>query len=174
MMKKPIETPWYRYAAPWLLIAPVAATVIASFVTLGLAIRSEDGLVTEDYYTRGEAIAVDLQRDKRAEQLGIHALLFVGNNSIRLQLFGAVTPSSLNLQLIHPTRSGADQRIELLHRGGNIYEAPLSQALAPQQWLLIIDDASQRWRLTEKVALGSGHNALLAPLGSKHNPVLLD
>ena len=45
--------PWYRHAAPWLLMAGPAIVVVASFVTLWLAVASDDGLVSADYYQRG-------------------------------------------------------------------------------------------------------------------------
>jgi len=42
------DTPWYRQFWPWFIIALPASVVVASFVTLWLAISNPDHLVIED------------------------------------------------------------------------------------------------------------------------------
>ena len=39
---------WYRVPFVWLVIALPLTAVIASFITLGLAISSDDGVVEDD------------------------------------------------------------------------------------------------------------------------------
>jgi hypothetical protein len=49
-MNRPLRTdssPWYRQFWPWFLIALPAASVIGSFVTLAIAIRHADTVVSE-------------------------------------------------------------------------------------------------------------------------------
>ncbi|WP_431276679.1 FixH family protein [Variovorax ureilyticus] len=45
--------PWWRFPLLWMVLAGPAVVVVASFVTLWLAIRSPDPVVAEDYYRRG-------------------------------------------------------------------------------------------------------------------------
>ena len=59
--------PWYVQPWVWLLIALPATAVIGSMVSLYLAITTSDGLVVDDYYTRGKAINRDLARDRAAQ-----------------------------------------------------------------------------------------------------------
>ncbi len=47
---------WWRYGHVWLVIGGPALVVLASFVTLWLAIRTPDPVVAEDYYRRGVEI----------------------------------------------------------------------------------------------------------------------
>ena len=47
---------WFENKWPWLLAIPPAAAVIGGFFVLWLAISTNDGLVTEDYYRRGVTI----------------------------------------------------------------------------------------------------------------------
>ncbi len=47
---------WYREPYVWLLIAIPACAVVAGFVTLALAIATDDGLVVDDYYWQGKQI----------------------------------------------------------------------------------------------------------------------
>ena len=58
--------PWYREPFVWLLIAIPLTAVIVGFVGLALAIRSDDGMVEDDYYRQGMAINRMLDRDKAA------------------------------------------------------------------------------------------------------------
>lgn len=45
--------PWWRFPLVWMVLAGPAVVVVASFVTLWLAIRSPDPVVAEDYYRQG-------------------------------------------------------------------------------------------------------------------------
>jgi hypothetical protein len=47
------DLPWYRQFWPWFIIALPASVVVASFITLWLAISNPDPLVIKvDYYQR--------------------------------------------------------------------------------------------------------------------------
>src|SRR5471032_1225537 len=99
--------PWYREPWPWLLMAGPGIVVIASFFTLWLAIKSDDGLVEDDYYKLGLAINQTLSRASRAEQLalGARAELGAGSTRVRVTLTGTgVLPEKLRLRLVHPTQ----------------------------------------------------------------------
>ncbi|HFD86432.1 MAG TPA: nitrogen fixation protein FixH, partial [Gammaproteobacteria bacterium] len=45
--------PWYQYPWTWFLIAVPLLTIIACIVTIVLAVKSSDGLVSDDYYKDG-------------------------------------------------------------------------------------------------------------------------
>src|SRR5690606_32563701 len=66
----PEQTPWWRQLWPWFLISLPACAVIASLVTLWLAMDSADSLVVDDYYREGRAINRTIARDARATELG--------------------------------------------------------------------------------------------------------
>jgi len=68
-------TPWYRHRWPWFLIAGPGIVIVASFVTLGLAIKSDDGLVADDYYKQGLTINRTLAQSDLAGSLGLVAKL---------------------------------------------------------------------------------------------------
>ena len=44
---------WWRFGYVWLVIAGPAVVVVASFITLYLAITRPDPVLTEDYYRKG-------------------------------------------------------------------------------------------------------------------------
>lgn len=45
--------PWWKFGYVWLVLAGPALVVVASFVTLYLALSRPDPLVSQDYYQQG-------------------------------------------------------------------------------------------------------------------------
>ena len=45
--------PWWKFGYVWLVLSGPAIVVVASFITLYLAITRPDPIVTEDYYRKG-------------------------------------------------------------------------------------------------------------------------
>lgn len=48
--------PWWKFGFVWLIFGGPAVVVVASFVTLWLAIRMPDPVIDENYYQHGMAI----------------------------------------------------------------------------------------------------------------------
>ena len=57
---------WYREPMVWLIIMIPFSAVIMGGVLLTLAVSSDDGLVTDDYYKKGLQINRTLERDALA------------------------------------------------------------------------------------------------------------
>jgi len=51
--KNATAQPWWRFGHVWLIVAGPAIVVVAGFITLYLAIRTPDPVVSEDYYRKG-------------------------------------------------------------------------------------------------------------------------
>jgi len=146
------ETPWYKQRWPWLLMAGPAIVIVAGVATAWLAIDSNDGLVTDDYYKQGMAINQSLQRDHRASSLGLHADVMRSGLNVRLMLSAtgpAELPAAIVLRLIHPTRAGQDQAVEMISGGAGFYDGKLTADLAGK-WLVTIEDPAGQWRLQGK------------------------
>ncbi len=60
--------PWWQFGHVWLIIAGPLLVVIASFITLYLAISRPDPVIENDYYRKGIEInkTLDEQRDNLA------------------------------------------------------------------------------------------------------------
>lgn len=54
--------PWWKFGYVWLVVAGPALVVVASFVTLYLALTRPDPLVSEDYYREGIEINKTLDK----------------------------------------------------------------------------------------------------------------
>jgi hypothetical protein len=141
---------WYSEPWPWLLMAGPLIVVVAGLFTAWLAVRSDDGLVADDYYKQGLAINQTLRRDALAADLRYRATATASSDRdrIRLHLTGAAQlPEALRLTISHPTRSGLDQTISLRQVEPGWYESPLH---APERgrWHLTLEDAQRTWRMT--------------------------
>ncbi|MDM0014285.1 FixH family protein [Variovorax sp. J22P168] len=49
----PAAAPWWRFPLVWMVIGGPGLVVLASFVTLWLALSRPDPVVEEDYYRKG-------------------------------------------------------------------------------------------------------------------------
>lgn len=152
MMTIQTPKPWYREPWPWILMAGPAIVVVAGFVTAWLAVVSNDGLVSDDYYKQGLAINQRIARDQEAVTRGLTGELLTGSDGHELRLFLAsrsesALPEVLILNLKHPTRAGNDQRLELKRDGAGFYAGRLTKPLAGR-WHVSIEDAEEQWRLT--------------------------
>ena len=116
-MKKPNMNdldsgPWYRQPWPWILAAGPAIVVVAAFYTAWLAVKSNDGLVTDDYYKKGLSANQTIARSEQATRMGLVAGVRIAGDtlSVRLQASekGFLMPSTLALTISHPTRAGLD------------------------------------------------------------------
>jgi len=47
------SAPWWKFGHVWLVLSGPAVVVVASFVTLYLAVTRPDPVVSEDYYQKG-------------------------------------------------------------------------------------------------------------------------
>ncbi len=140
---------WYREPFVWLLIAFPFTAVIAGFVTLGLAVMSDDGLVEDDYYRRGKEINRVLARDRAAAQLGIKGTvdLDAARHELKLSLDAREDmnlPEQIEFRFLHATRAGLDKDVILPRVSGATYRAPLPE-LAPGHWNVQL--SAQDWRL---------------------------
>lgn len=158
--------PWYKQPWPWLLMTGPFVVVVAGFVTAWLAIRSNDGLVVDDYYKQGLAINQQLQRDQRAGELGVQAQVLRSGMQLRVMMTGvgaAGQLEKLTLRLTHPTRAGMDQAVDLAAEGQGFFSGKLSTEISGR-WHVVLEDPSGQWRLQgdwqadamEPLQLGAG------------------
>ena len=161
---KLLAKPWYREPWPWLLMSGPAVVIVAGFLTLWLAVRSDDGLVADDYYKRGLAINQTLTRAERAGALALGARveLDAGSGRVGVSLTGTgVLPGELRLRLVHPTQAVADQLIDLQVLTPGAYTGKLAAAIAGRR-VVMLEDVARTWRLAGEAA-GDATVVVLSP-----------
>lgn len=147
-----LSKPWYRHPWPWILMAGPFVVVVAGFITAYLAVVSNDGLVEDDYYKQGLAVNQLAARDQKAVALGLQADLMQSGDGRQLRVLlrgypDTRLPESARLRIVHPTRAGIDQTIELRAEGKGTYLAPLRAPLSGR-WHVVLEDDKKEWRLT--------------------------
>lgn len=160
-------SPWYRQFWPWFIIALPATAVVASVATLIIAAQDPDGLVVDDYYKEGLAINQTLERDRRAQALGLSGFVRLDRDNDRLvvTLNGLPTDADgadLELRLIHPTRPHLDRSLQLRRDADGAWSAALD-AVAPGRWHVRLESPGGAWRLAGRLALPDQQQALLQP-----------
>jgi uncharacterized protein len=145
--------PWYREPWPWFLMSGPIIVIIAALVSAWIAIRSSDGLVTEDYYKQGLVAGETLTRSKRAVELGISAGMRLTDDQVQIRLTSrqGERPAALNIMLSHPTRAGIDQK-SVLKPSGEVYVGKLNLP-ASGHWLVLVEDEAKTWRVMGSVML---------------------
>lgn len=167
MKEKPMNPaaarPWYREPWPWILAAGPFIVVVAAFYTAWLAVKSNDGLVTDDYYRRGLAANQTIARSEQAVKMGLVAGVRIAGDvlSVRLQAGdnAFVMPPTLALTITHPTRAGLDQS-RLLVRNGDLYSGEV-RLPAAGHWLVLLEDERKTWRLMGNVVLPANGETLI-------------
>jgi uncharacterized protein len=156
---------WYRVPIVWLLVALPLSAVAGGFTTLWLALRSDDGLVVDDYYRRGIEINRDLDRDRAAAVRGVKARLSLDparhNARIELLLPAAQQPARLRVQWLHATRQGHDLRFTLARGADGAYRALLT-ALVPGHYYVQL--AADDWRLLGSLRFPDDADITLSPV----------
>ena len=152
--------PWYKQFWPWFLISLPLSVVIASIITINLAITSSDGLVSDDYYKEGLGIHRDADRSARADALGIAGSLSYDaqTGALNLKLDKPVDgmPPALGLLLFHPTRPDNDQTVSLTAVDAELYAGRV-EPLIPAFWKLSVEPEDESWRVVGRLKVpGNG------------------
>lgn len=130
---KLVVEPWYKHRMVWLMLGLPLVVVVASFITLYLAIKTDDGVIDDDYYKQGLAINQDLVRDDKAKALGLSAQLQFSGMAVSLKL-SASAPALLagvpiQLLLQNVGAKTKDQVVTLVPVGDGTWRGQLKQPL---------------------------------------------
>lgn len=160
-----LSRPWYREPWPWFLFGLPATAIVAGVITLVFALRSYDGLVTDDYYKEGLGINKRLASEQLAASLALGGELSLTAGQIELRLRGrdgVQLPDRVLLSIISPVRAGDDQQVQLEGRDG-LYTGALPVTPSAGHWNLLLEDPASGWRMrgqavlpaTETIVLGA-------------------
>lgn len=140
--------PWYRQFWPWFLIALPTSVVIASMVTIWLAVSRPNPMVVDDYSRIARSIEQRRERDLAAAALGVGAeiRLIADADLVVVRLTPAtVEPESLQLRLSHPLVEERDRIVQLIRSpegwSGNL-ESPAGR------WYVQLYPGDLAWRLS--------------------------
>lgn len=153
--------PWYRQFWPWFLIALPTSVVIASMVTIWLAVSRPNPMVVDDYSRIARSIEQRRERDLAAAALGVTARirLITDAGLVMVRLAPeSVEPASLELRFSHPLVQERDQVVKLTRSpegwSGNL-------EIAVGRWYVQLYPGDLAWRLSGE--LDGEQQLVLAP-----------
>ena len=162
-MNTNVIRPWYREPWPWILAAGPFIVVVAGIYTAWLAVTSNDGLVTDDYYRKGLAANQTIARSEQAAKIGLAAGVRVTADTLSVRLRASdkdfVLPPTLAVTISHPTRAGLDQS-RVLVRDGEVYSGEV-RLPAAGHWLVLLEDERKIWRLMGNMVLPANGETLI-------------
>tara|TARA_R110000782_G_scaffold247564_3_gene334372 strand:- start:6006 stop:6494 length:489 start_codon:yes stop_codon:yes gene_type:complete len=143
--------PWFKEYYVWLIILFPMLAIIGGIATTILAVKSDDGLVVDDYYKQGLEINRTLERDRAASSYLLDAEINLINEQgiVFIQLKSSENfnfPTSIQVSFLNATRSGLDKTTNLFLTENNLYRGALSR-LPVGKWYAHIE--ANDWRLTK-------------------------
>jgi hypothetical protein len=151
----------YRNPVLCLMWGLPAAAVVASVLTLFIAMRGSDGQLPEQYHWEGFQLDRDFSRAARAAELKVRAdvtgLDRNGSCDLRLRMEG-VAPDALLLMLAHGTRAELDRRIAFQRvaadpgwNGGAVVYRGACTGLPDGHWRVELSDDANGWAIRKSV-----------------------
>lgn len=166
-MKQLDTRPWHLEPWPWILMAGPVVVVVAGLITAWIAVKTSDGLVTEDYYKKGLAINQTLASSEQARQVGLLAGVRIKGDSLSVRLQAKdltfTLPPTLLASISHPTRAGLDQSSVLI-RSGDTYYGTVHLPVAGH-WLMLLEDEKKTWRLLGNIILPANGETVIGATG---------
>lgn len=161
------DKPWYRQFWPWVLIMLPASAVIASMVTIYIAVEQPTAMVADDYYKKGLAINRVIKQQRAAAELRLEAAanFITTHNTLELDLSGDLSefPPLLELSLIHPTLADRDRTLVLSYDANGRYRTRIAQPLSGVRMVQLAPPDDQ-WRLDARVNFDEQSRWKLEPL----------
>ncbi len=148
-MNEVIKRAWYQEPLVWMIIVIPMSAVVAGIITIIIAVKTDDGLVVDDYYSKGKEINLVVAREQAAFGYQLAATFNLDKSSgqiiTNLQANESlVLPERLELQLMHATRPGFDQTLMLVRSDSGEYRSRLPE-MVPGRWHVQL--AADDWRL---------------------------
>jgi len=160
------KKPWYKYPHLWLVIFFPASAVVTGSLLLSIAIKTDDGVVVDDYYQKGKEINLLISRDKEAARLGLNGNAIYNPDKQRLGITlassaNAALPDKVRLQLLHATRGKIDIEQTLNSSQYGMFFHDLSAPLAPGGWIIQVSTAD--WRVYGRIMVPGNLASRLTP-----------
>ena len=170
-MRHDETTPWYKNKWPWLVFSIPLLTIVAGLITYRIAVDNPHSLVQDDYFKKGLAINLSLEKQTRAREYGLQANISLDKDGqlLLLNLETAIgsqseqktdstdkesvnvnfQPERLVLTFSHPTQEKLDFRLGLDRLSQGEYVAQLP-ALEQAYWYVRLSDPDESWLIKSR------------------------
>jgi len=149
---------WYRQFYVWLIIFLPLCAVTASFATLYIAAKNAPELAVDDYASIQSFSEEQINRDRRAAELSLSAILSVadpegnsGDFPVEIDLQANddfLWPDTIFVRVVHSTKGILDSSAEFT---GMLGRYTGSIALPKGAYDIHLEDTDRNWRLSTRV-----------------------
>jgi hypothetical protein len=149
---------WYRQFYVWLIIFLPLCAVSASFATLYIAAKNAPELAVDDYASIQSFSEAQMDRDRRAAELSLSAILSVaeaedssGDFPVEIELQANddfLWPDTIFVRVVHSTKGILDSSAEFT---GMLGRYTGSIALPKGAYDIHLEDTDRNWRLSTRV-----------------------
>lgn len=151
------------------MLGLLALSIGANLYMISLAVKSQDGMVTANYYERG--LHYNLEKPQTANPMGWTVRVQAPSAIQQKQIFAVnladrsqkpLPGAEVSLELFRPNKEGFDQKTQLREIAPGRYEAPMTIPLAGN-WLasLHVEKGSERYDYSERLKIGMPDAAAL-------------
>ena len=155
------KKPWFKQPYLWLIIFFPAFSVVAGLSLLFYSIQIDDGVVVDDYYKKGNAINLDLTRDRNAQDLGMagQVTYLPEFQKMEIKLFSS-NPIPLNetikVDIMHTTIGRMDVHKNFTTTSKGNYTITIPAILAKGGWIIQI--GNKQWRIHGRIHVPNNYS----------------
>lgn len=147
-MKSEQIEPWYKQFWPWVLICLPLSVVIASIVTVYIAVSGQSDMIVDDYYKKGKGINLELSRYQEAVNRNLAFELHVTDTAINIvSLNKSMTDPQLTLRFIHATLADKDFTVKVVKISADTYQVAIPKQFQASKWTIFLEDLAGNWRV---------------------------
>lgn len=146
--------PWYKQFWPWFIIAVPSSSVLMGVIMITLAMDGKDSLVRKDWYKDGKAINKRMEKQNKARELGINALITLEKDSgallIDVNNIQKAQQPELLVDLMHPTLQDKDLTLKLHLAPSQQYYTKLN-SIPSGMFYVLIRTPNSPWELQGEI-----------------------
>ena len=148
-----MKTSWYKEPWAWLVFILPLTAVVAGIATLIIANSDPDDLVVGEYYKKGKAINLELDKIKMAQKLGMKFELKFSDNQLVIKPTGIEKEFPiLNVNFYHPTLAEKDFYVALTADGNGYFRQTIEQSLKGK-WRITLSSFEDTWKIQNTITL---------------------
>ncbi|MBU2869719.1 FixH family protein [Colwellia sp. E2M01] len=144
---------WYREPWAWLVFILPFTAVVAGITTYIIANTNPDTLVVGDYYKKGKAINLEVNKVKTAQKLGMRFDLQLTDNKLLIKPTGIEKKFPLlNVNFFHPTLEDHDFYLALTPDGNGHFRHQFDHEISGK-WKVTISSFEGNWKIQDTIGL---------------------
>jgi hypothetical protein len=144
---------WYSEPWAWLVFFLPFTAVVAGISTYIIANTNADTLVVGDYYKKGKAINLEVDKVKTAQKLGMRFSLQLKDNQLLIKPTGIdkIFPL-LHVNFFHPTLEDQDFYLALTPDGNGNFRHHFDREISGK-WKVTLSSFEGNWKIQDTIFL---------------------